>query len=131
MYQATLTKAREVNRAHPNIHLLRRVINAVHSGSPDDSHMAIRYAKFLGIMVQIAVPVASSSPDVASGEETGEGSHDTDHGGFEEDAYVYTFDNVAVEGVGDWDALLGLELTPDLFTWWESMHVQHAFTHVS
>ena len=50
--------------------------------------MAIRYAKFLGIMVQIAVPVASSSPDVASGEEAGEGSHDTDRGGFEEDAYA-------------------------------------------
>jgi len=90
--------------------------------------MAIRYAKFLGIMVQIAVPAASSGPDVASGEERGEDSNNAE-GSFEEVAYACTFDNVAVEGVGDWDALLGLELTPDLFTWWESMHAQHAFTH--
>ncbi|KAF5686195.1 positive transcription regulator of ARO9 ARO10 [Fusarium denticulatum] len=100
LLKATLTKAKDVSRAHPNIHLLHRVINAIHNGSPDDSHMAIRYAKFLGIMVQIAVPAASSSSKVASRTRAGEESNGADHvrDGNEEVAYPYTFNNVTVEG---------------------------------
>jgi hypothetical protein len=87
--------------------------------------MAIRYAKFLGIMVQIALPAASSSPDIAS--KGGMGEYNGDAGfqlndGFEEVAYGYTFNNVTVEGVSDWNALLDLDLAPDLFMWWESMY---------
>ncbi|EWG53354.1 hypothetical protein FVEG_17098 [Fusarium verticillioides 7600] len=125
LLKATLTRTKDVGRAHPNIHLLYRVINAVHNGSPDDSHMAIRYAKFLGIMVQIAVPAASSSSNVAPRTGPGEDSNGTEHqvrDGIEEVAYPYTFNDVAVEGISDWNALLDLDLAPDLFLWWESMH---------
>ncbi|KAF5975828.1 ARO80-positive transcription regulator of ARO9 ARO10 [Fusarium coicis] len=97
----------------------------LHIGSPDDSHMAIRYAKFLGIMVQIAVPAASSSSNGASKTGPVEDSNGTEHqvrDGIEEVAYPYTFNDVAVEGISDWNALLDLDLAPDLFMWWESMH---------
>lgn len=87
--------------------------------------MAIRYAKFLGIMLQIALPAASGSPDRASGEETREDSDDAElqlKDGFEDAAYACTFNNMAVEGVSDWNAFLDLDLAPDLFMWWESMY---------
>ncbi|KAL7763900.1 hypothetical protein ACKLNR_007258 [Fusarium oxysporum f. sp. zingiberi] len=125
LLKATLAQTKNINRAHPNIYLLRRVINAVHGGSPDDSHMAIRYAKFLGIMLQIALPAASGSPDRASGEETREDSDGAElqlKDGFEDAAYACTFNNMAVEGVDDWNAFLDLDLAPDLFMWWESMY---------
>ncbi|KAF5573955.1 ARO80-positive transcription regulator of ARO9 ARO10 [Fusarium pseudoanthophilum] len=125
LLKATLTRTKDVSRAHPNIHLLYRVISAVHTGSPDDSHMAIRYAKFLGIMVQIAVPAASGSSNVASRTGPGEDSNGAEHqvrDGIEQVTYPYTFNDVAVEGISDWNALLDLDLAPDLFMWWESMH---------
>lgn len=87
--------------------------------------MAIRYAKFLGIMVQIAVPAPSRSPTMAPRVRNGEVSLgaenqvETDNG---EVAYPYSFHDIAVEGVSDWNALLDLDLAPDLFMWWESMH---------
>lgn len=87
--------------------------------------MAIRYAKFLGIMLQIALPAASGSPDRASGEETREDNDGAElqlKGGFEDAAYACTFNNMAVEGVDDWNAFLDLDLAPDLFMWWESMY---------
>jgi hypothetical protein len=87
--------------------------------------MAIRYAKFLGIMVQIAVPAASSSSNGASKTGPGEDSNGTEHqvrDGIEEVAYPNTFNDVVVEGISDWNALLDLDLAPDLFMWWESMH---------
>ncbi|KAF5586246.1 d-lactate dehydrogenase (cytochrome) [Fusarium pseudocircinatum] len=72
----------------------------LHNGSPDDSHMAIRYAKFLGIMVQIAAPAASSISNVASRMRAGEESNSADQvrDGNEEVAYPYTFNDVTVEG---------------------------------
>jgi len=87
--------------------------------------MAIRYAKFLGIMLQIALPAALGSPDRASGEETRENSGGAElqlKDGFEDAAYACTFNNMAVEGVSDWNAFLDLDLAPDLFMWWESMY---------
>ncbi|CCT71813.1 related to ARO80-positive transcription regulator of ARO9 and ARO10 [Fusarium fujikuroi IMI 58289] len=125
LLKATLAKTKHINRAHPNIYLLHRVINAVHNGSPDDSHMAIRYAKFLGIMVQIAVPAPSRSPTMAPRARNGEVSIAVENQAEDDNgqvAYPYSFHDIAVEGVSDWNALLDLDLAPDLFMWWESMH---------
>ncbi|KAF5615100.1 ARO80-positive transcription regulator of ARO9 and ARO10 [Fusarium sp. NRRL 52700] len=125
LLKATLSKSKDVSRVHPNIQLLHHVINAVHNGSPDDSHMSIRFAKFLGIMVQIAVPAVSSNLNTASRATSGEDGSSTEHQimeGIEEAVFPYTFNDAAVEGSSDWNALLDLDLAPDLFMWWESMH---------
>ncbi|KAF5532855.1 d-lactate dehydrogenase (cytochrome) [Fusarium mexicanum] len=119
---ASLHLLKDLSRAHPNIHLLHRVINVVHNGSPDDSHMAVQFAKFLGIMVQIAVPAASSIASRATSGEDGNGTEHQIMDGIENDVCPYTFNDVAVEGISDWNALLDLDLAPDLFMWWESMH---------
>ncbi|KAF5006341.1 hypothetical protein FDECE_7269 [Fusarium decemcellulare] len=131
LLKATLAKNQEVTQTDPNICLLRRVINAVHNGSPDDAHMAIRFAKFLGIMVQVALPTGFNSIDASSGEEGGEhGSHAGLQvgDGFRGVAYSSVFNNEDVAGGGNWDVLLDLEVVPDPFTWWQSMHDANVFT---
>ncbi|KAJ4252863.1 zinc finger transcriptional activator [Fusarium torreyae] len=120
---ATLTNPQDVNQTHPNILLLRSVVNALHAGSPDDSHMAIRYAKFLGIMIQVALPVVSNDPNTSLRIEAEENSNDVEAPvGSEPDVPTRTslFHDVDVEGISDWGDFLDMELGLDPFTWWES-----------
>ncbi|KAF4952429.1 hypothetical protein FSARC_12646 [Fusarium sarcochroum] len=123
LLKATLTSSQGVNHAHPNILLLRSVVDALHSGSPDDSHMAIRYAKFLGIMIQIALPTASNNPDTSSRIEVEEHSNDAElpkGSEFEEATRTSLFNHVDIEGISDWGDFSDTELGLDPFTWWES-----------
>ncbi|RGP70109.1 d-lactate dehydrogenase cytochrome [Fusarium sporotrichioides] len=111
LLKSTLTESQHVNQAHPNIQVLHRVINAIHSGSPDDTHMAIRFAKFLGIMVHTVVPSLTSSHvgGIAPGVEAGKDNGGIDLGlqpGDLQDITSGSLDeNLVVDGLSDMDTL--------------------------
>ncbi|KAK4150204.1 hypothetical protein C8A00DRAFT_46358 [Chaetomidium leptoderma] len=48
-------------KSDPNIQLLRASIIAIRSASPDDTHMAIRYSRFLEILLNASMRSSSSS----------------------------------------------------------------------
>ncbi|EWG54269.1 hypothetical protein FVEG_17291 [Fusarium verticillioides 7600] len=102
--------------------------------SPDNTHMAVCYAKFLGIMVHTAVPTSSNSPGrVAMGEETRTESGNevaTQPKGLGDMTHCPPDNNMVVEGFSDLDAVPDLGLTSDLFSWWESMYGRDIFPQI-
>ncbi|KAG7291236.1 hypothetical protein NEMBOFW57_001248 [Staphylotrichum longicolle] len=61
LLKSTLTTNSDATDADPNIHLLRASITAIRCASPDDTHMAVRYARFLEILLNAAMRSSSSS----------------------------------------------------------------------
>ncbi|CEI67412.1 unnamed protein product [Fusarium venenatum] len=86
--------------------------------------MAIRYAKFLGIMVHTVVPTLASSPGGGGREETGAESGATDMGFQSGDLMGDPLDeSLVAEGLGDLDTLSNLGPASELFSLWESMYI--------
>lgn len=87
------------------------------TGSPDDSHMTMRFSKFLGIMIQVSLPVASAT----RGEETGAQRLDGIQAVSsleEEEAFASPLDDV-----GAWEIPLNLDVISDPVTWWDSFYL--------
>ncbi|KAE8420568.1 hypothetical protein BDV36DRAFT_293222 [Aspergillus pseudocaelatus] len=55
LLRATLSKDKLVSSSHPNARLLVAAIDAIREGSPDDTHMAVRYFKFLERLVRSSI----------------------------------------------------------------------------
>ncbi|KAL2129400.1 hypothetical protein VTI74DRAFT_7844 [Chaetomium olivicolor] len=61
LLKSTLTSSSDPSDSHPNIQLLRASIAAIRDASPDDTHMANRYARFLEILLDASLRSSSSS----------------------------------------------------------------------
>ncbi len=59
--QNTLTTNPDVTDADPNIQLIRASITAIRLAAPDDIHMAVRYARFLEILLNASL--RTTTPD--------------------------------------------------------------------
>ena len=122
--QATLAKDQLVPESDPSIHLLRCTIRAVHDGSPDDSHMAIRFSKFLGIVLQAALQNSSGTT-----------SSDVNLASDREGSTLQMGDNVdndhfasILEDVGTWEIPLNIDLVSDPLTWWDTSLGRNGFS---
>ncbi|KAK3897543.1 hypothetical protein C8A05DRAFT_47887 [Staphylotrichum tortipilum] len=65
LLKSTLTANPEVTDADPNIQLIRASIAAIRVASPDDIHMAVRYARFLEILLNASLRSSTSTTSTA------------------------------------------------------------------
>ncbi|KAF7562884.1 hypothetical protein G7046_g1246 [Stylonectria norvegica] len=116
LLKATLSKDQHVSEGNANIQLLGSAIKAIHDGSPDDSHMAIRFSKFLGIVLQ-------GSLQTSSGTATTIGSTGSSREGLELYAR-YESGSIPfaslLEDVGVLDIPLNFDFVSDPLTWWDT-----------
>ncbi|KAM5360960.1 hypothetical protein ACJZ2D_013414 [Fusarium nematophilum] len=119
LLKATLAKDQHIPPSHPNIHLLHSVIDAIRHGSPDDSHMAMRFSKFLGIMLQASLPV---SPVIAEGDQVDEVNSAAQEGDGPGPGYASFLEHVDI-----WDIPLNLDVVGDPLTWWDSFSGRNGF----
>lgn len=133
----TLTANENVADAHPNISLLRDVISAVHNSSPDDIHMSVRYAKFLGTVLRSSLQ-ASSNPvtavPLAGTITTGTVTTTTTAGTRPADSEAATRPIFDLEDfdfgydftdVGSWDFPPNFEPISDPVAWWDASLGRH------
>ncbi|KAM0424161.1 hypothetical protein ACHAPT_010530 [Fusarium lateritium] len=114
LLKATIGNEQHISPSNPNIHLLRSVIDAIRHGSPDDSHMAMRFSKFLGIVLQASLPVPQSL--VPEGADQGTENRVASQG---EEGTGTTHASI-FEDIGIWDVPFSLDVVSDPLTWWDS-----------
>ncbi|KAF7545561.1 hypothetical protein G7Z17_g9088 [Cylindrodendrum hubeiense] len=122
---ASLHLLKHVSVSDPDIHLLRSVIEAIRLGSADDAHMAMRFSKFLGIVLQASLPTSI-------GQSSGTGQPEADAqalGSFQmvDDFSGGAFGSALDDG-GIWDIPINLDVVSDPTTWWDSFSGRNGFS---
>lgn len=117
MVQTTLSAEPATMESKDDLRLLRASILAVRNGSPDDTHMAVRYAQFLEIFLDSSYH-SSRAETPARVRDGGSSTHG--RGGFHPEAEEQGQSTSYVGGLGDFDLpdfVNGLGNIGDLVDW--------------
>lgn len=125
LLKAILAKNQHVSGSDPNVHLLRSVIDAIRLGSADDAHMAMRFSKFLGIVLQASLPTSIGQTSAAGRPEID--AQATGCFQIADDFSGGAFSSVLDDG-GIWDIPLNLDVVSDPTTWWDSFSGRNGFS---
>jgi hypothetical protein len=127
-----------VSDSDKNVRLLRASITAIRCGSPDDAHMAIRYARFLETLLNASLHSSRAESPARNNPGGGGGAAASNHHAALASAAVAAAADAAWGGSGaDWDSSLTLTSTVDslaslhfpigpgnhpgdLFQWWDN-----------
>ncbi|EGX43113.1 hypothetical protein AOL_s00215g722 [Orbilia oligospora ATCC 24927] len=116
LLKSVLTGNPDVTEADENMQLIRASIIAIRNGSPDDTHMAVRYAQFLEILLDASL--RSSKAQSPAGENIGPdaaaatGTENVDWG-------YYTTSISAIDSLATFNLSSGIGPQMDSLLWWD------------